>query len=95
MRIDEERLKDVLEELYVWYFRQGQLEYMSDYNAGKCDGGIEAVGSIYLEAYGGEELKKFIVGLLAEHKRSPMYKTANEEDLHYRQMMEHWEKNLK
>lgn len=58
MRIDEERLKDVLEELYSWYSRQGQLEYISNYNAGKCDGGLEAVGAIYIEAFGGKEMMK-------------------------------------
>lgn len=58
MRIDEERLKDVLEELYAWYSRQGQVEFTSDYNAGKCNGGLEAVGAIYLEAFGGEEMLK-------------------------------------
>lgn len=58
MRIDEKKLKAVLEELYSWYSRRGQLEYMSDYNAGKCDGGLEAVGAIYLETFGGKEMIK-------------------------------------
>lgn len=58
MTIDSGNLKEDLEELYGWYFKQARSRNGDEYHTGKCDGAVEALGAIYLGLYGGKEMMK-------------------------------------
>lgn len=68
MIISEANLKDQLEELYGWYFKHARIRAQDEYQVGKCDGAVEALGAIYLGLYGGKEMMKLWERNLGEAK---------------------------
>lgn len=62
MKITEEKLKNSMVEMYTYYFRQARLMHMQDeadqYEAGKADGAVDALGAIMLQVFGGKDFYK-------------------------------------
>ena len=61
IKITDPELKKTLEELYRTYFRQArkmanEVDQESAYYEAKAHGGTEAIGAVYLWAFGGEAM---------------------------------------
>lgn len=72
---DEKELKDLLEELYRYYFgrvRQlsNEVDEESVFYEAKAQGGLEAVETIYLQLYGGKETYRLWEGELKRYDKT-------------------------
>lgn len=72
---DEKGLKDLLEELYRYYFgrvRQlsNEVDEESVFYEAKAQGGLEAVETIYLQLYGGKETYRLWEGELKRYDKT-------------------------
>ena len=66
-------LKEMLEEMYAWYFKAARKyvrgkKHTADtaWRLGKMDGGVEAIGAVYLAMYGGKEMWDLWQGCLQD-----------------------------